>query len=435
MTNLDSHVSAAAKQPALSAAAAVLAGLGIPLLGSSPSASGVALALALVLMVAAPGRGGLLREVWRGLRRPFGLALVAFFLLWLPAVIDSLEPTRSLGIWGRMVGFVIAAAIIYHFLRRSPAALRSALRALIAGVLVCAAIGLIGIYGSSWVYSLFRGHLSGAVDAAAALKAYGSAVACLIPVVLWAGFRLGRGWRIAGLAYVPLGVALMFAADSKAGLFGFIIAAALGVLLLLLWRLWQGRAVALFVIAVVALFGIALGIVMSQLPAPPEAALLAAGVYDGPLETPLPVWLLDAHRQQIWGFALHAALESPWIGHGIDVSNILPGAHTLIVRFNQEFIPSHPHSWLLEVFAETGAIGLAALVAVLALMIRRWLMTGATAGMAGVCGLALFGAFWGSSLLNFSLWAAWWQLTYVVLGAIVLAAASAAKPDSRTPQI
>jgi hypothetical protein len=41
--------------------------------------------------------------------------------------------------------------------------------------------------------------------------------------------------------------------------------------------------------------------------------------------------------------------------------------------------------------------------------------------MAGASGIALFGAFWGSSLLNFSLWAAWWQITFAVLGAIVLA--------------
>jgi O-antigen ligase len=325
---------------------------------------------------------------------------------------------RSFAIWGRMIGFLGGAAVIYHFLRRSPASLDSALRALIAGSLVCAVIGLIGIHGVSAVYGLFRGDLSGAVDPAAALKSYGSAVACLIPVVVWAGWRLGCAWRVAGLAYVPLAVALIFAADSKAGLFGLAVAAALAAMVMLLRRISTGRAAALALLAATAVFGVALGIVMSLLPAPPDAALLASGVYDGPLEIPLPIWLLDAHRQQIWGFALHAALESPWIGHGIDVSNLLPGAHSIITRFNQEFIPSHPHSWLLEVFAETGAIGLAILVVALGLTVRWWLRAG---GMAGASGIALFGAFWGSSLLNFSLWAAWWQITFAVLGAIVLA--------------
>lgn len=433
MTNTDTDVATRTKQPTLSAASAVLAGLGIPLLSSSPSASGVVLALAVVLILAAPDRWALLTDIWQGLRQPLGLGFVVLFLLWLPAVIDSLEPTRSLGKWGRMMGFVMAAALVYQFLRRSPEALSSALRALIAGALACTAISLIGIYWSSGLYNLFRGDLSGAVDPAAALKSYGSAVTCLIPVVLWAGFRLGRGWRIAGLVFVPVGIALMLATSSMAGLFGSFVAVALGAPLLLLWRFRQGRTVAPLIIAVVALFGIALGFVMSGLPAPPEAALLVSGVYDGPLETLLPVWLLDAHRQQIWGFTLYAALESPWIGHGIDVSSILPGAHTRIVQFNQEFIPSHPHNWILEVFAETGAIGLAALVALLTFMIRCWLMTSAAAGMAGVCGMALFGAYWSSSLLNFSLWAAWWQLTYLVLSAIVLAAARSR--EGRAPLI
>jgi hypothetical protein len=35
--------------------------------------------------------------------------------------------------------------------------------------------------------------------------------------------------------------------------------------------------------------------------------------------------------------------------------------------------------------------------------------------MAGWAGLALMGAFWGSALGNFSIWSAWWQVTFLLL--------------------
>ena len=40
----------------------------------------------------------------------------------------------------------------------------------------------------------------------------------------------------------------------------------------------------------------------------------------------------------------------------------MPGAQVIVAQFNQAFIPGHPHSWFLEVFLETGALGLFALV-------------------------------------------------------------------------
>lgn len=417
----------------LTLAAAIFAGIGIPLLASSPTVSGIALALALILLLAAPGRLHLVTDLVRGARSPLGLAVLLTLVLWLPGVVDSPDFGRSIAIWGRMAGFVLVAALIHHFLSRG--ALDSCLRALIVASLVCALIALLGLYAASPIYGLFRGKGWVEVNAAQILKYYGSALACLTPVVLWAGFRLGGRWRIAGLVYVPAAIVLIFAVDSLAGLFGLVAGAAVGAIVGICqcWQVLRGHAAALFLGLLALLLIAAFAWVLSHLPPPPGADQIVDGVYHGPVDTKLPVSLIDAHRQYIWGFAFDKGLEAPYFGHGIDVSNYLPGASVLIEKFNQTFIPSHPHSWLLEVFLETGAVGLVTLLLTLALLLRLWLRVGKTSPGTAACGVAVFVAFWSSSMLNFSIWAAWWQGVFLVLSAIVLAAAPRDAESSPAP--
>ena len=217
---------------------------------------------------------------------------------------------------------------------------------------------------------------------------------------------------------------LILAVDSLAGRWGLIAALVIGgiVYVCQCWQLLRGRAAALFLILLAVLCAAAVAWVLTRLPPPLDAGKMVDGAYRGPVETGLPVSLVDAHRQYIWGFSFDSALDAPYFGHGIDVSNYLPGASVLIEKFNQTLIPSHPHSWLLEIFLETGAFGLAALLAALALLLRLWLRIGAGSPGTAAVGVAVFVAFWSSSMLNFSIWAAWWQGVFIVLSAIVLAA-------------
>ncbi|MBT3928439.1 MAG: O-antigen ligase family protein [Rhodospirillaceae bacterium] len=423
----------APRQHVLALGAAIFAGIGIPLLASSPTVSGVSLALALILLLAAPGRRHLVADFARGARSPLGLAILLTFILWLPGMGESLDSGRSIGVWGRMAGFVFVAALIHHFLSRG--ALDNCLRALIVASLICALIALLGLYAASPIYGLFRGKGWIDINAAQILKYYGSALACLTPVVLWAGFRLGGRWRIAGIVYLPAAIVLIFAVDSLAGLLGLIAGLAVGAVVGICqcWQLLRGHAAALFLGLLALLLVVAFAWVVSHLPPPPETGQIVDGIYHGPVDTDLPVSLIDAHRQYIWGFAFDKALEAPFFGHGIDVSNYLPGASVLIEKFNQTFIPSHPHSWLLEIFLETGAVGLMMLLLTLVLMLRLWLRVGKTSPGTAACGIAIFVAFWSSSMLNFSIWAAWWQGVFLVLSAIVLAAAARDAETSPAP--
>ena len=408
----------------LALAAAIFCGIGVPLLASSPTVYGVALAIALLLLVAAPGRFRLAEEFAKGVRTPLGLAIIVMFLLWLPGVAESPDLGRSLATWGRMAGMVIVATLIHYFLSRG--SLDACLRAMIVAALICALIALLGLYAASPIYGLFRGKGWVDVNAAQILKYYGSALACLAPVVAWAGIRLGRHWLYLGLLHLAAAVVMILAVDSLAGLLGLVAALVIGAIVYVCqcWQLLRGRAAASFLILLTVLLALAVAWVLTRLPPPPDAGQIVDGVYHGPVVTGLPISLVDAHRQYIWSFSFDTALTAPYFGHGIDVSNYLPGASVLIEKFNQTLIPSHPHSWLLEIFLETGAFGIASLLAALVLLLRLWLRVGATSPGTAAAGIAVFVAFWSSSMLNFSIWAAWWQGVFLVLSAIVLAAAT-----------
>ena len=412
-----------ANRNGLALAAAIFCGISAPLLASSPTVFGVALALGLLLLLAAPGRFQLVTDLARGARTPLGMTIILTFVLWLPGVADSPDLGRSLAIWGRMVGMVIVAALIHYFLSRG--SLDACLRAMVVAALACGVITLMGLYAASPIFGLFRGKGWVDVNAAQILKYYGSALAILAPVVVWASFYLGGRWLYAGFLHLAAAFVVIFAVDSLAGLLGLVAGLVVGGIVYICqrWHLVRGRAAALFLILLAVLLVAAIAWILFKLPPSLGAGQIIDGVYHGPVEPGLPVSLIDAHRQYIWRFAFDAALEAPYFGHGIDVSNYLPGASVLIEKFNQAFIPSHPHNWLLEIFLETGAFGLAFLLAALALLLRLWLRIGAASPGTSAAGVALFVGFWSSSMLNFSIWAAWWQGVFLVLSAIVLAAA------------
>lgn len=400
----------------LGTGAALFAGAGLPLLASGRVATAIAVALAVILVLLHPDRAAVICRLWRATRSPLGLSLGLLFALWLASSLFSPEIGRSLGVWGRMIGFIVGAGLIGGFLTGNEDACRVAFKCLIATGLFFLAVALAGIYVHSPVYGLFRGQGWAEVPSARLLKSYGSAVACLLPVWLWAGWRLGGTWRWVGLACLPLGVLLVFAVDSRAGLVGLAAALVVGAGVIGL-----GRFRAAFVSLVAALVLAATCLALAQLPIMPSPATMdEAPVIERFADAP-PASLLDPHRQAIWGFARDRSMESPWLGHGVHIASRLPGAGTVIPQFNQEFIPSHPHNWLLEVFLETGALGTVALLVALVLLMARILAISPHDRGAGAAGAALFAAFWCSSFFNFSIWSSWWQVTFLLLLAFLLA--------------
>jgi O-antigen ligase len=353
-----------------------------------------------------------LRRAARCLRTPLGLALALTLVFWLVSAVASIDPARSLEKWVRVVVFTGGATLLWARLSSRPEVLRQALKALVVAALAVGLFAVAALYIWPGLLAPLRtGPIETTYDVGQALSAYGSVVPCMAPVVLWAGFALERHWRTAALLYLPVVAALVYGTGSKAGLLG-LGAAVLAVAVVRLLVTFPQTAARVFGVGLFAFGVIAIYAVGTRLPAPPYWCETLS----------LPTAFIDAHRQVIWAFALEKGLEAPWFGHGIDTVSSLPGAGILIPCIDQEYIPSHPHNWILELFAETGAFGLAAASAALLLLVRGLIRDAARRHPAAWAAIGLYGAFWGSALVNFSIWAAWWQGTLLVLTAMTLAA-------------
>jgi len=396
-------------------------GVSLPLLVASEATSGVVAGLGVALIMLAPGRAGLLAALAQCLKTPLAIAVLALLIAWIPSIAISIMPLRSLSAWGGLCGILLGAGIIGCAIARSPEVRALCLKALVIGSLACGALALIAVHGGSAFYAPFRGRAFEAFEAHAYIKYYASAVACLAPVTLFAGWRLGGAWRKAAFLYPAMALAIILSLDSGAGLLG-LIAGAIVFVLIAATGVARLRSPAYGLLILVLAAGLAgIGWLFANAPPPPPPEALAGATYSGPIETPLPLVLVDAHRQQIWGFALNAVPDAPWFGHGLRTSNLLPGAHVKIVQFHQEFVPSHTHDWLIEVLVDTGFVGLAGLLLALGALVWRWLTVARVDRLRAAAGLGLMAAFLSSSLLNFSFWSAWWQTEFLVLSAILLA--------------
>jgi O-antigen ligase len=134
--------------------------------------------------------------------------------------------------------------------------------------------------------------------------------------------------------------------------------------------------------------------------------------------------LVDFERQTIWRFAVELYTQHSWFGLGANTINLQPGADVVIPFSNDTHqMPSHPHNWLLELLVETGTIGVVAYAALMAAV--TWRLIDAyrqTSSRATLGAVAIIGGYLISGLFNFSFWAAWWQISFLLFAAISLAA-------------
>ncbi|MEX2650553.1 MAG: O-antigen ligase family protein [Alphaproteobacteria bacterium] len=385
--------------------AAVAAGLAVPALVSGRATLGLLCLVTLAATLAAPGLRAAWRRTLKAAVTPLGFGVLAVLASWLVSTALSYNPWTSAQTWGRVTVFVGATAFLVHRLKADRAALALGGKTLVAASVAAAAIAIIGPTVLPDLVALVRGKAPGwhGYEAAQALKGFGSALACLMPVVLWAGTFADGRWRLAAFAFQPLAVAAMAVTESEAGLAGAALALLAGA------ATWFRRGLGLAATLAIVLGG--------------AVAALLAGF--GPLGPGFAA--IDPHRQAIWAAALAYWPEAPLFGHGVDVANLLPGADAIVPAFNQARIPSHPHDWAVEVMVETGLAGSAALMAAIAQLTVRIAHLDRAGSAAG---LGLMAAFWGSGLVNFSLWAAWWQGVLLILLAFLLATGGRARPPS-----
>lgn len=149
-------------------------------------------------------------------------------------------------------------------------------------------------------------------------------------------------------------------------------------------------------------------------------ALVAGGLLvwliAAPFATPLIASAIEraalpeswTYRAEIWSYASSRILEQPWFGHGLDAAR----AHGPIVQV-------HPHSASLQLWFETGAIGVG-LAVVLLITSARWLLgafgDNRPAAAAAAATMAALGVI---ANLSYNLWAEWWIATLFIAAGLV----------------
>ncbi|TCS64983.1 O-antigen ligase family protein [Varunaivibrio sulfuroxidans] len=410
--------------------AATLIGLSLPLLISGVATFQGAIALALIAVLAVgEGRKAVLVAAKDALATPMGFSVMAVLIAWIPSVALSYEPSFSVVTWGRMIVFAGGVVILWAFLNRDAARYRRALMIFLAAFTVMLVLAALGMRGFDVPIALLKGRAPGSFVVSNSLKGYASVAACVIPVTIWAGWRLGGLWRAVAVLDVLLNLDVIVTSESRSSFVGLLAMAAL-VVAYVVWR--KRRGPLLFFVGLIVIAGLgllALGLRWEYLVLPSYSpAARAANVMLHSYWA--PPWLIDVHRQHIWQFVFTKFLAAPWFGQGLDVVNRLPGASDLIPGIGYAYVPSHPHSWLLEISAETGIVGL---FAVLSVLVRHgvWIFKEAIVKRrtrALTIG-AVSAVFWSTGLFNFSFWSSWWQLSYFLLLALVAAAPQSGDPD------
>ncbi len=138
-------------------------------------------------------------------------------------------------------------------------------------------------------------------------------------------------------------------------------------------------------------------------------------------EFKIPTHLIDHHRQFVWGFSIQKFMLKPLFGYGQDSSNFIDGSQVDIgskYTGDMNFIPSHPHNFLLEILLETGLFGTFSFILLIYIInVRVWKLHQSLKFKLHLIFLNSF--FWGSSLVNFSFWLSWWQASYFLLLSLI----------------
>lgn len=401
-------------------ATGALLGLAAPLVVFGNAVLGLLFGLAAI--AAAPGlKDRILRWRLRGLAlTPAGGLGIATALWWTATCLFSLDPWGSAEVVLRITLFVLAACLIVAVLAERIDARRLAEMLFVSAFAACTGLAAIAMYADDGLLRLFAPFTRDLTDSVTFFKSYTSVMAVATPVALWIGWRRG-GWLLAAaLSGLIAGAFLVWGDGSQIGRAGLVgLAAALAVVVFARALRDVAPVVRRSAAALLVAAGLALGgLVTALLPASPITQETAEN-------PPLPV--IDLHRQAIWGFVFDKALERPILGFGVNTINTAPGAKDEVLNLNQEYVPSHPHNWVLEVLSETGFPGLLLLLAsqlALGFAFARRALMGRAGGYALLAALA---GFWVSSLANFSIWSAWWQVTF--LACLALPAARLMGPE------
>ena len=402
---------------------ATLLGIAIPSVVFGRSVFAVLIILALItLFFCKPWRDVIL-DLDAQVKAPVGLLILATFVAWLPNVIISPLPIRSFEAVLRTLLFIGIASVFYSYLRSDQRVLKRTLQAFTIMTAIAMAFSFLAMTILPEIYWFFKlkGWLS--TPLLSQLKGFSALTVFMVPILILTGSLYPKAWKIAcGFILIPT-LIFVYMAGSRSALAGFLAISVIMVFVFTQKSVSKARVVASFASIGLLITGVIVWLQNSR----------AIWLERAPNQDWfLPVWLLDFERQVIWKHAFEFAMASPWVGIGANTINFAPGADALIERTNNlHVIPAHPHNWAIEIFAETGTIGLCVLLVTLITLTYQTLLTVRRSGSLGpIMAIAVLAGYWGSGLFNFSYWSAWWQLSFLI--SLVFCFASTPKTEERS---
>jgi O-antigen ligase len=321
----------------------------------------------LLLVACAAMLPGALARGWRPARpgMSVGLVLAGLTALWAAVSASwSFDPAKGWDTLAGLLALVLATWLIADVVAQVRAAHRDALAALARGaglgLLAGAGVMVVELALDQPILRTLTWQWSPDAVSPAETNRGGTFlfVTALMAVPLFARAGLGRGVQAAGVA--ALGAAAVLS-DSGANQVGLLAGGAFLALAGL------GRPVRTTLWALAALLGLLAMPWLVQLP------------YEHGLHQAEALPFSAQHRLHIWHFAGEWALERPVAGWGFDSSADFPNRGVEPFTGSGDVIPLHPHNAALQLWLETGAVGVLLALGLLAALVRRIESAGPTA--------------------------------------------------------
>jgi O-antigen ligase len=136
-------------------------------------------------------------------------------------------------------------------------------------------------------------------------------------------------------------------------------------------------------------------------------------------------------RLAIWNRVMEVIRQDPFFGQGHGVLRSMQDKISSGAFEGHLYVPNHAHNMVLQLWAETGAIG-ATLVAITVLLVGFRMPQPRTLGVAGFLAAALAGQFMAIALVSFDLWNDWWWACAGFLAAFIAVVARAETVDDES---
>ena len=355
----------------------------------------------------------ILSESSRTLHNSTAIATAMFFAFALVGLFVSDAPIQSINVWFRTIFYIAIAVIIWGYFSSRKFELQLAFYFLLLMSLFAGTIALISLYAWPGLigFLTMQGIDIPLTTAQLALKSHSIVMSCLVPIVCWLAWIRGGTWRAFSLAY-PAFVYIIGVGANKQAATVTLFCGLAGMLFAIFLKQLSGKSALIIFFSCFFMAITLMSFVLTNLPSVPQELYTDFYFADS---------VINYHTQVIWALTLNNIVENFWFGIGLNTSNFLPQANAIIPQFNQEYITAHLNNFLLELWLESGILGLISVSAGIGTMlwsIYKRLRAG-TPGSVALTGY--FAAFWSANLYNFSFWSSWWLILFTVCIAMLFA--------------